>query len=117
VTALRALSRGDVVLISFPFTDLSADKVRPALVVAQVTGDDLILAFMTSHVNKIDLQTDILLEPSQAEFSRTGLKVPSVVRLSKLATLHRGLVRRRLGTLGQQTMEDVDRALRYVFKL
>lgn len=100
-----------------PFTDLSADKVRPAVVVSRVIGDDLILAFMTSRLDKIDWQVDVLLEPSQGEFSRTGLKAPSVVRLSKLATLHRSVVKRRIGSLGQQTVENVERALRYVFEL
>lgn len=41
--------RGDVVVVPFPFSDLSQAKRRPALVVAELTGDDLILCQITSQ--------------------------------------------------------------------
>jgi mRNA interferase MazF len=50
--------------------------------------------------------------PSDAEFRGTGLKVASAVRLDKLATLHRNLVRRRLGAIGPAIQRRVDDALR-----
>ncbi|MBN2488357.1 MAG: type II toxin-antitoxin system PemK/MazF family toxin [Methanosarcinaceae archaeon] len=40
--------KGDIVVIPFPFSDLSASKRRPALVVANLTGDDVILCQITS---------------------------------------------------------------------
>ena len=111
------LDRGDVVLISFPFSDLSAEKVRPALIAGRVTGEDLVLAFITSRVEALDPRADVLLDARASEFQATGLKVPSSVRLNKLATLHRSLARRRLGAIGPRTRRVVAGALRYVFAL
>jgi hypothetical protein len=57
------------------------------------------------------------IAPSDAEFGLTGLKAASVVRLDKLATLHRRLVPRRLGRLGPQTTGAFAQELCYIFHL
>lgn len=113
----RLLSRGDVVLVRFPFTDLSSDRVRPGVIVGRISGDDLLLAFVTSRVGPLNTPADCLLQPADSEFAATGLRVASIVRLDKLVTLHRGLVRRRLGRVGPQTAQRIANALRYVFEL
>lgn len=117
MSARRPLARADVVLVSFPFADLSGQKLRPALIVGRVTGDDLILAFITTRVGGGDSQVEHLLDPADPEFSSTGLMAPSLVRLNKLATLHRRLVQRRLGRIGPYAERGVAGALRYVFQL
>lgn len=116
MTARRPLTRGDVVLIPFPFTDLSGEKVWPAVIVERIVDEDLLLAFVTSRVSQIDAWTDVLLGPNQPEFSLTGLRVSSTVRLNKLTTLHRTLALRRIGFLGPQTLGSVMTALHYVFE-
>ena len=103
--------------MSFPFTDLSGTKVRPALIVGRPMGEDVILAFMTSRSLVADPQAEIALLVGDPEFPGTGLKGPAVIRLGKLVTLHRDLVRRRLGQIGPQTELAVGRALRYVLDL
>jgi mRNA interferase MazF len=117
MTSRPGLQRGNIVLVQFPFTDLTGTKLRPALIVGYVTGDDLVLAFITSRSTFGVGPADCALPTSDAEFRRTGLKVESVVRLDKLATLHRNLVRRRLGTIGPATQRRVDDALRHVLGL
>jgi len=85
---------GSIVLTRFPFTDLSGDKRRPALVVSRDNDrrPDLVVAFITS-VPRIGADMAPLgPEPG------TGLKVPSVVRFDKLATLDRSVIAGRLGT-------------------
>jgi mRNA-degrading endonuclease toxin of MazEF toxin-antitoxin module len=111
------LRRDDVVLVTFPFTDLSGRKLRPALIVGRPLGDDIVLAFVTSRSDIGAADAEHLLEPSDPEFASTGLKIASRVRLQKLATLHRELVRRRLGRIGPRTRRAVNRALRYVLEL
>ena len=111
------LDRGDVLLVRFPFTDLSAQKRRPALVIGRPSGDDLVLAFVTSNITVIDAQAEHLLRPDDPEFRRTGLKTASLVRLNRIATLHRSLVQRRLGHIGPQTLQAIGRRLRHVFAL
>lgn len=84
---------GSIVLTRFPFTDLSGEKRRPALV---VSGDndrrsDLVVCFITSV-----LRTGPDMAPIAA-VAGTGLKVPSVVRFDKLATLDRSVIAGRIG--------------------
>lgn len=111
------LACGDVVLVNFPFTDLSGAKLRPALIVARPSGEDYVLAFLSSQVGGGDSSAEHVLDPTDQEFGVTGLKSASLIRLNKLATLHRNLVQRRIGRIGPQTEHAVARALRYVFVL
>jgi len=117
VISRAPLRRGDVVLVAFPFTDLSGVKRRPALIVGRVRGDDLLLALITSEVATGSATSNVTLSPTDPEFSASGLKVASTMHLDRLATLHRRLVTRRLGAIGPQTTRAVERSLRYVFAL
>ena len=106
------LHRGDIVLVPFPFTDLTGRKVRPAVIVSpDPVGEDIILAFITSVVPSSLLSTDFLLEQSHLEFLLTGLRAASVFRMAKLVTLHRSLILRRLGKAGPQIQQDLDQCL------
>lgn len=108
-----SFARGDVLLTRFPFTDLTGSAVRPALVVSPgLIGDDLVLAGISSVVRGAIAPTDYLVEPTHAEFATTGLRVRSVFRLHKLATVEFSVVIRRLGRLGPQLQTEVDRVLR-----
>ena len=91
--------------------------MRPAAGVARPIGDDGILGFITSHLETMDPRAEHLLQPKDREFAGTGLRAASILRLNKLATLHRALVRRRLGRLSASSRERVADALRYVFGL
>lgn len=86
---------GDIVVISFPFTDLSATKLRPALVVSRDNQRrvDVVLAFITSKHRTAAYPDSFPIEPSVAN----GLKVNSVVRFDKLVTLNKGLIAGELG--------------------
>jgi len=113
----ETLRRDDVVLVTFPFTDLSSRTLRPALIVSRPLGEDVILAFITSRAGVDVAPAEVVLAPRDAEFDGTGLKAASRVRLNKIATLHRALVRRRLGRIGPRTRRAVARSLRRVFEL
>jgi mRNA interferase MazF len=112
------LSRGDVVLTPFPFTDLTQRSLRPALVVSDgPIGDDLVLAGISSVVRGPRVPTDLLIDRSHAEFKQTGLRVASVIRLHKLATVENRILVRRLGQIGPQLQAVVDVSLRKVLAL
>jgi mRNA interferase MazF len=109
-----AFQRGDVVLIPFPFTDLSAKRVRPAIVVSvpeyeQNTGD-IIVAQVTSRQHS--LPTDYALQ----DWQFAGLLRPSVVRV-KLATINASLVQFRTGRLSDRDLEEVNKRLRLALGL
>lgn len=111
-TVSRPLARGDIVLVAFPFTDLTTMKRRPALVLwADPTQTDFTLAFITSqHLGRPGIGEAVVL-PTHPEFSLTGLSTPSKIRATKLVTLARELLTRWLGRLGPLLIADVDRAL------
>lgn len=80
---------GDVVLIRFPQADLQAGKLRPALVIAVAPGQhaDLLLALISSRIYQAVANFDELIDTSDSDYATTGLKVRSVVRLARLATV------------------------------
>jgi len=75
------MQKGDIVLIPFPFTDLSGNKLRPAVILVETTLD-LTVCFITTQLHGQE-PTDILIHPDASN----GLKKPSLIRVSKIATL------------------------------
>ena len=114
----QALSRGDVVLTRFPFTDLTGASLRPALVVSPgQIGQDIVLVAISSVVRSALAPTDYIVDTTHPEFALTGLRVTSAFRLHKLATVERSVIVRRLGRIGPQLQAEVDRLLRVVLGL
>jgi mRNA interferase MazF len=113
------MRRGTVVLTPFLFTDLSGQKVRPALVVSRSDrpGSDALLAFITSSRGQPLLTTDLLIQDTHPDFARTGLKVSSVVKLDKLVTVETAIVLGELGDLSAPLIQQADEKLRYALEL
>jgi mRNA interferase MazF len=112
------LTRGDVVLTQFPFTDLTGTSLRPALVVSPgPIGEDVVLIAISSVVRGSRIPTDYVVETSHPEFPLTGLRVTSVFRLHKLVTVERAVIVRRLGHLGPSLQAEVDKLLPSVLGL
>lgn len=109
--------RGDVVLVPFPFTDLSTTKQRPALVVSpdawNATQPDVLLVAITSQMNVAFESQDVVL--SATDSAAAGLPKPSRVRTTKLFTMHAGLLRRTLGRLPESSTQAVLAQLRTFF--
>ncbi|HEX4792360.1 MAG TPA: type II toxin-antitoxin system PemK/MazF family toxin [Humisphaera sp.] len=110
----KPLNHGDVVLVPFPFSDLSGTKVRPAVVIsADPQTSELILAFITSVLtNRSPRGAEVELLRTDAEFRTAGLKGDSLVRLDKLVTLSSSMISRRLGKAGAATQTKIAAALR-----
>lgn len=105
------MAKGDIVLITFPFTDLSGSKLRPAVVLAD-TNLDLTVCFITTQVGWQEI-TDVLLTPSAAN----GLRKPSLIRTSKIATLDKALAKGLLGGLSLQETSELNAKLKSLFQL
>ena len=86
--------KGAIVLVHFPFTDLSATKLRPALVIHENVSD-AVVAFISSRVPDYLSDADLLITPDHPAFAGTGLKRESVIKFDKVATVSRDLKRRR----------------------
>jgi mRNA interferase MazF len=109
--------RGEVVLVPFPFTDLSTTKQRPALVISSdsfnATHPDLIVVAITSQVPN-NLGSDEFLIP-QAELPACGLPKSSILKLSKIITLHQRLLIKSIGRVSNATLETILHQVRSQF--
>ncbi|HEY3855850.1 MAG TPA: type II toxin-antitoxin system PemK/MazF family toxin [Verrucomicrobiae bacterium] len=113
------MTKGKIVLVPFPFDDLTAEKVRPALCLTDPIGTHrhVIVAFISSQVAISLSATDIILDSRREDFAATGLRVPSVIRLHRVVTLTSALIRRELGQLSPKLQSEVDKKLTALFAL
>ncbi|MCL2305066.1 MAG: type II toxin-antitoxin system PemK/MazF family toxin [Planctomycetaceae bacterium] len=95
--------KGDVVVIPFPFSDLSGSKRRPALVVADLGGDDVILCQITS----VARQDNYVVSLDTADFVSGTLPTKSVVRPNKIFTADQHLVSYLSGRLKPEKMQEI----------
>ena len=115
---LSAISRGEIVLTLFPFTDLTGASLRPAVVVSPgAIAEDVLLVAISSVIRGALAPTDFTVDVTHPEFAQTGLRVTSVIRLHKLVTVERAIIIRRLGRIGPLLQAEVDRLLRVVLGL
>lgn len=87
--------KGDVVVVPFPFSDLSSSKKRPALVVAQLTGDDVILCQITTPARADEYSIPL----SSVDFDSGGLNHDSHIRPNRLFTADSSIVAYLAGKL------------------
>ena len=108
-----------IILVPFPFDDLTGSKVRPAVCLTDAVGTHrhVVLAFITSVVPPQLEPTDLLLEPSSADFAYTGLRVRSALRLHRLMTVSTTIIQRQLGVLPSNLQVQVQQRLRTLFAL
>jgi mRNA interferase MazF len=98
-----SLAVGKVVLVPFPFSDLSQSKLRPAVVLADVGREDWILCQVTSKPYG-DQHAIVLKNES---FSEGSLHVESFARPGKLFTAHSGLILKEVGLLKKETCQQI----------
>lgn len=111
-----AFQRGDIVLVPFPFTDLSANKTRPAVLVSSnlyhQVRPELLLAYVSSQVSKVQPLLDYLL----LDLTVAGLPLPSFVH-PKIAAIEPTLVAHQVGQLSTRDLLEVDRRTRRAMAL
>ena len=105
------MRKGDIVLIPFPFTDLTGSKKRPALIL--LSGSlDVTVSFISTQLHWQE-PTDLLLQPN----ATNGLKKPSLIRIGKIATVDKTLVIGRLGSIKAKQVEELDKKLIQLFDI
>ncbi len=98
---------GEVVLIPFPYTDLTTAKRRPVLVLRPADGfGDFLAAAITSHPGHVDALT-----LTQMDLQEDVLPKPSYVRATKLYTLNERIVVRRFGALKPEAFARIHAAI------
>lgn len=94
---------GDVIIVPFPFSDLTTNKRRPALIVASLIGDDVILCQITSKTVS-DLYAIGLLK---TDFMAGGLDQESHIRPNRLFTADSKIILYKAGTLKPEKLNAV----------
>jgi mRNA interferase MazF len=107
---MAAFVKGDVVVVPFPFSDLTQAKRRPALILATLEGKDLILCQITSQI--ISDRYAIALQNSH--FSEGGLNQNSNIRPNRLFTTDRGII---LYKAGQVKLEKLNEAIAKIVEI
>jgi len=100
---MTAYSQGEVVIVPFPFSDLSDQKLRPALVLLDQSGSDLVLCQITSQAAGDSLAISL----GNHDFAQGSLRLESKIRPDKLFTFQRTMVRYRCGKLNPNKTKEV----------
>lgn len=95
--------KGDVVVVPFPFSDLSNSKKRPALVLTSLKGDDIILCQITSKM----IKDEYYIEITDNDFKDGGLNQVSNVRPNRLFTADKNIVLYKVGEIKAEMMKGI----------
>lgn len=99
----------DIVLVPFPFTDLSAVKKRPGLIISpnEYNGDqDVVIAFVTSKIDTHHRMGDYKIR----EWEKSSLPKPSMIRM-KFTTIDKSIIIKTLGRLQKKDSDEFSQAL------
>ncbi|MBC6426172.1 MAG: type II toxin-antitoxin system PemK/MazF family toxin [Ekhidna sp.] len=109
--------KNTIVLVPFPFDDFSILKVRPALCLTSGIGsyEHVIIAFISSKIADGLLDSDVLIKRNSKYWTYTGLSVDSVIRLHKVVTIPKSLIKRKLGTINEELKTVVYGKIKQLF--
>jgi mRNA interferase MazF len=99
---------GDIVLIKFPFTDNQSFKKRPALVIKDTKDGDIIVARITSKSYSTIYDVEI------KDWNKNGLKLPSIIRVHKLASLEKYMIDIKLGEIDKALKSQVEKIFKAI---
>jgi mRNA interferase MazF len=104
---------GQIVLFRVPRTDLSAGKLRPALLISEAPGpyDDWLICMISSQQHQQIEGFDERIEEGDTDFQQSGLKTTSVVRISRLAVVEGDVLEGRIGRISSDRMQRIRRRL------
>ncbi len=111
--------KNSIVLVPFPFDDFSVLKLRPALCLTSEIGEQnhIIIAFISSHIPTDIIASDYIMEKENYLTKGSGLLVDSVIRLHKLVTIPKSLIKRRLGILHPVIAKELNQKLADLFEI
>jgi mRNA interferase MazF len=95
--------KGDIVVIPFPFSDLSGSKKRPALVLANLQGDDIILCQITSQ----QVKDNYAIPVKSSDFKTGKLTAPSNIRPNRIFTADKNIIIRKVASLDEKAINAV----------
>ena len=100
---MAKLVKGDVVVVPFPFSDLSQAKRRPALVVSKLEGDDVILCQITSQ----SIKDNYAIPLDDKDFEAGSLKQSSNIRPNLIFTADSHIFLYKAGNLTKEKLNEI----------
>ena len=105
------LKQGDIVLIPIPFTDLTSQKKRPAVIISanpyNEKNEDIVVAALTSNVEPREFSVILKTE----DLEEGILKITSMIRVDKIYTLNKSIVLRTFGRVKPDILKKIKAAL------
>ena len=100
---MEGFVKGDIIILEFPFSNLMQAKRRPSLVIKVPKGDDIIVCQITGKSYEKSVEIPIKKE----DFRKGNLKVESYMRLDKIFSIEKSLVKYKAGTLKQEKFNEI----------
>ncbi len=110
---MESVSIGQVVLASFPFSDLTSKKLRPCLIIGIAEFNDVVLCQITSQ--QYGSKRAVSLHTS--DFKEGSIIQDSYIRPDKLATLDRKMIKQTLGAVTGSKLNEVKNVLKAFFEM
>jgi len=95
--------RGDIVVLEFPFSNLIQAKRRPSLIIKVPKGEDVIVCQITGKSYEKSVEIPIKRE----DFNKGNLKVDSYMRLDKIFSVEKSLIKYKAGSLKQEKFNEI----------
>ena len=100
---MERLVRGDVVVLDFPFSNLLQVKRRPALIIKIQKGEDMIVSQITGKSQESSVEISI----NKKDFKEGGLKIDSYLRLDKIFSVEKSLIKYKIGSLKSEKFNEI----------
>jgi mRNA interferase MazF len=103
------ISEGQIVLFKFPYTNQTESKLRPALVIRRLPGEynDWLICMISSQLDQLIPNFDEMISPEDSDFQQSGLKLPSVIRISRLAVAGKDIFIGKLGEVNSHRLRKI----------
>jgi mRNA interferase MazF len=112
------VNKGDVVMVDVPYLDATRGVFRPAVVLCDTSQMlDVIIAAMSSRIRDPLPPAHYPIDRNHPDWKASGLRLDSVVRCDRVFTIHDSQIRRALGSLSKQTLDEIDKVLKCVFRI
>jgi len=95
--------RGEIIIIEFPYSDLKTYKRRPVLILKIPKGEDIIVSQITSA----SYEKSVEIPLSNNDFKHGNLKRESFIRIDKIASIEKSLIKYKVGSLKQEKFNEI----------
>ena len=107
------IREGQIVLFRFPYADHKEGKLRPALVIRQLPGsyEDWLICMISSQLSQEVSSFDEIISKEDSDFTVSGLKFASVIRISRLAVVHKTILVANIGEISSNRLTRIKNRL------